>query len=710
MSTRRHCGLYRFTWIRLLLIVGGIALAVRADASFHLMQIEQVIGGVNGDTTAQAIQLRMRSVGQTQVSGARLRAFDATGANPVVIINLASNVAGGIGKRILIASAAFLDKTSPTAVPDFTMTNLIPESYLAAGRLTFESDAGTIYWSLSWGGANYTGSTTGDSTNDSNGDFGPPFASPLPSTSGQAVSFGGIATAGSTANSSDYSLTPSAATFINNSGTSFTINVPPPYTGPWYVNVAATPSVEDGMSWETAFTTLQEPIDAAFAAGGGEVWVAKGDYSEPRSSMMHIPQVDTGSLVLKEGVDVYGGFAGNETELNQRNVDQNVTTIDGRTALEGGKALHVVVGADNATLDGFVILGGGNLAANAAGVVGGAGMYNGGVSPTIANCTFSGNIALLAAGMHNFLGANPTISNCVFTGNVATGGTGGAIMNTNSSPIITDCTFTLNVAGFGGAMYNITGSTPVIERCLFTANGAAQGGALFNTGSADPTFINCLLHSNAVLSTEAISANGASIYNSSSAVPTFVNCTIAQHPVADGLATVFNDSASPTFLNCILWNGLAAKAASEIGDVNGAVTTATFSDIRGGVFPGEGNISEDPLFADGVANFHLTADSPCIDAANSTGAPLEDIENNPRPEVDGTKVDMGAYEFNGAPTRSADIDGSGQIDAVDVQLVINAALGLSIGNIDPNAPDVDRNLVIDAVDVQLTINGALGIV
>ncbi|MBI4556661.1 MAG: fibronectin type III domain-containing protein [Candidatus Hydrogenedentes bacterium] len=53
-----------------------------------------------------------------------------------------------------------------------------------------------------------------------------------------------------------------------------------------------------------------------------------------------------------------------------------------------------------------------------------------------------------------------------------------------------------------------------------------------------------------------------------------------------------------------------------------------------------------------------------------------------------------------------DIDSSGGINAVDVQLVINAALGLSIGNL--NA-DVDRNNTVDAVDVQLVINAALGI-
>lgn len=41
------------------------------QAGFHLMQIEQVIGGVQGDPTAQAIQLRMRSAGHNFVLGAR---------------------------------------------------------------------------------------------------------------------------------------------------------------------------------------------------------------------------------------------------------------------------------------------------------------------------------------------------------------------------------------------------------------------------------------------------------------------------------------------------------------------------------------------------------------------------------------------------------------------------------------------------------------
>ena len=61
------------------LVLGAVALAEPAFASFHLMQIEQVIGGVNGDTSRQAIQLRMRFGGQNFVSVARVRAWDATG-------------------------------------------------------------------------------------------------------------------------------------------------------------------------------------------------------------------------------------------------------------------------------------------------------------------------------------------------------------------------------------------------------------------------------------------------------------------------------------------------------------------------------------------------------------------------------------------------------------------------------------------------------
>ncbi|MCG3127292.1 MAG: hypothetical protein CHACPFDD_02150 [Phycisphaerae bacterium] len=204
------------------------ASAAPALATFHLMQIEQIIGGVNGDTSAQAIQLRMRSGLQNNVSEARLIVRDANGLNPIVLLDIASDVVNqGTGVRILIASANFANYTVPAAQPDFIMTNLIPPSYLAAGSLTFEDDFGSLpLWRFSWGGVLYTGANNGQISNDSDGNFGPPWADAMPSTSLLAVRFTKAASALHVRNDQDYALTSGAAVFFNNAGSSFTVTAP----------------------------------------------------------------------------------------------------------------------------------------------------------------------------------------------------------------------------------------------------------------------------------------------------------------------------------------------------------------------------------------------------------------------------------------------------------------------------------------------------
>lgn len=201
-----------------------LGFAAPASASFHFMQIEQVIGGVNGDLSAQAIQLRMRSVGQNLVGASRVRAWDANGMNPVLIVDMTVSVpSGAAGARVLIASPGFAAHTSPAAVPNFMMTSLIPPSYLAAGSLTFEDDFGTPFWRLSWGGAGYAGTGAGTNTNDADGNFNPPFPGPMPTSCNQAILFTGAAGALSTNNAANYILTAGAATFNNNAGASFMV-------------------------------------------------------------------------------------------------------------------------------------------------------------------------------------------------------------------------------------------------------------------------------------------------------------------------------------------------------------------------------------------------------------------------------------------------------------------------------------------------------
>src|ERR1041384_4363027 len=84
-------------------LAAAFAGARPSRASFHLMQIEQVVGGVCGDTSRQAIQLRMRFGDQEFVDGKQLKAWDAAGANPIVLLTFPSDAPiGDPGRRILV--------------------------------------------------------------------------------------------------------------------------------------------------------------------------------------------------------------------------------------------------------------------------------------------------------------------------------------------------------------------------------------------------------------------------------------------------------------------------------------------------------------------------------------------------------------------------------------------------------------------------------
>jgi hypothetical protein len=202
--------------------------------SFHLSQVQMAIGGVNGDATKQAIQTRMRFSFENLYSNVVIRAWDAAGQNPVVVADGMSTLPNAMaGDTVLITTPEFDASTTPACVPDFHMTNPIPASYLAAGRLTFEDHFGTVLWSLAWGGAAYTGPTTGSFTNNPTGQFGPPFAGPLPSAATQALAFQGPASASGGANATDYALTTGAAVFTNNARATFTVSGGP---APCYAN------------------------------------------------------------------------------------------------------------------------------------------------------------------------------------------------------------------------------------------------------------------------------------------------------------------------------------------------------------------------------------------------------------------------------------------------------------------------------------------
>jgi hypothetical protein len=208
----------------ILALIAAAALASPALATFHLMHIEQLIVGVDGDATAQAIQLRMRSSHQGVVLPTRLVVRDAAGANPIVLADLDAPLANEEeGDRVLIASPNMALYSEPHLQADFAMTRLIPTEYFAAGTLTFETDDGTIIVSrLSWGGAAYTGPTEGALANADAGDFGDPVPAALPTDGTQAHLFQTDYLDRATSNAADFAVTRDVA-LTNNAGVAFQI-------------------------------------------------------------------------------------------------------------------------------------------------------------------------------------------------------------------------------------------------------------------------------------------------------------------------------------------------------------------------------------------------------------------------------------------------------------------------------------------------------
>ncbi len=127
-----------------------------------------------------------------------------------------------------------------------------------------------------------------------------------------------------------------------------------------------------------------------------------------------------------------------------------------------------------------------------------------------------------------------------------------------------------------------------------------------------------------------------------------------------------------------------------------------------GVWVSASNTGTNPLNpdtdSDGLQDGVETNTGVWVSAANTGTNPLDpDTDGGGVP--DGVEVDRGMNPNDKADDNPADIDGDFRVDAMDVQLVINGALRLSV----PYDTDIDGDGRTDAMDVQLVINAALGI-
>ncbi len=245
-----------------------------------------------------------------------------------------------------------------------------------------------------------------------------------------------------------------------------------------YVDANAS-GANNGRTWTDAFADLQDALlnAAAFPEIVEEIRVAEANYT-PAS-----PSGDPmATFQLISGVSVYGGFPPGGGPWGDRNSSVHKTVLSGRQ-----NSYHVVTssGTDaTAVLDGFTIIGGN---ANGNGRYGfGAGMYVKSGSPTLINCTFSGNSArYYGGGMYSGANSSPTLVNCTFSGNSAGSYGGGMYKEGYGSSTLVNCTFSGNSAGsYGGGIYS--NGSPTLTNCILwgnTVNGSTDESAQIASNS-----------------------------------------------------------------------------------------------------------------------------------------------------------------------------------------------------------------------------------
>jgi len=247
-----------------------------------------------------------------------------------------------------------------------------------------------------------------------------------------------------------------------------------------FVNCRAAPG-GDGLSWKTAYRDLQDVLDKIVRPGMvNEIWVAAGTYK---------PDKGTGrrqtTFRLDKGIRIYGGFTGNEMQLDQRDPIKNVTTLSGDIGIEGDSSdnsYHVIMLKDTweaALIDGFTITGG-NANGDEKADKNGGGIYNYLSNPTLVNCVFKQNSAADSGGavysccFWNLL----TLTNCLITDNKANDG-GGLYLNCRAR--MTTCTLTANSAQRGGGIYNDKKGRAILAGCTLRANNAKdKGGEIYS--------------------------------------------------------------------------------------------------------------------------------------------------------------------------------------------------------------------------------------
>jgi hypothetical protein len=249
--------------------------------------------------------------------------------------------------------------------------------------------------------------------------------------------------------------------------------------------------------------------------------------------------------------------------------------------------------------------------------------------------------------------SSPIIEHCSIRHNQALMAGGGIALTQSSNARISHCRIIENICGGdGGGIYS-QNSNPLIERSQISGNWALAAGGI-HCYEADPEIRYCLISYNQ-------SQTDAGGIGTSLAHPIITNCTVANNETAflgAGIMVILsqvvlrNTIVAGNLGFCGIYNYLPGGRIdvsygdfynNEGGNIGGVALPDSFEvivtvNVNGDSCDPFYNIFEDPLFyaVSGDSAFHLSSQSPCIDA----GDPLSPLD------PDGTVGDIGCFYFD----------------------------------------------------------------
>ncbi len=243
----------------------------------------------------------------------------------------------------------------------------------------------------------------------------------------------------------------------------------------------------------------------------------------------------------------------------------------------------------------------------------GGGIFCSASSPTILNCTISENRADHGGGICYVSSPSVTITPCKISENESDFTGGGICCYHETNLTVQICTISENLSEYWGGGIFSYGSTLIALNSMITGNIADSGGGIYLSGVFTPQRIT--------------------------------NCTVADNSAIGMYGTgggVFYDWGTPLIVkNSILWGNSAVYYDAYYGTQLFGQVLIWYSVIEGGG-PGIEILNMNPLFVGG-GDYHLTPDSPCIDAGRDEDLFI-DIDGELRSA--GCGFDIGADEIS----------------------------------------------------------------